>query len=158
MLLDVRERGREAEAAAAADRAVPAHAHANALPQYIPPFMNQAQAPPPYAPRAVNKNDFEWLEDPGKLVTLFLLIKHSYILDIVCGRHPFTTEMMSNLTCGYCNNRLNSLADLQYHLGHVRYHPVFACCGKLFKREVDLERHLNSYPGRFGQHVHEIRR
>jgi hypothetical protein len=49
--------------------------------------------------------------------------------------------MITTLTCGYCNSRLNSINDLRYHLGNVRYHSVFSCCGRFFKRDVDLERH-----------------
>ena len=31
--------------------------------------------------------------------------------------------------------------DLRYHLSNVRYHAVLSCCGRFFKREVDLGRH-----------------
>ena len=61
--------------------------------------------------------------------------------DVARLTHPFTREMITNLTCGYCNSRLNSMNDLRYHLSNVRYHAVFSCCGRFFKREVDLERH-----------------
>lgn len=65
--------------------------------------------------------------------------------------------MIQTLTCGYCDAKLNSFADLRYHLGHVRRHDVFACCGRFFKREKDLERHLDAEPKRFGRHVHTVR-
>lgn len=52
--------------------------------------------------------------------------------------------MITNLTCGYCNSQLNSMNDLRYHLSNVRYHAVFSCCGRFFKREVDLERHRSA--------------
>ena len=55
--------------------------------------------------------------------------------------HPFTREMITTLTCGYCNSRLNSINDLRYHLSNVRYHSVFSCCGRFFKRQIDLDRH-----------------
>ena len=38
---------------------------------------------------------------------------------------------------------MGQLADLRYHLSHVRRHPVFACCGQMFQ---DL--------GTFDAHVH----
>ncbi|KAF9459774.1 hypothetical protein BDZ94DRAFT_995454 [Collybia nuda] len=69
---------------------------------------------------------------------------------VLCGRHWFTTHMISNLTCGYCNAPSNSLADLRYHLEHVQHHEVYACCGRFFKRIVDFERHQESPMGRFG--------
>jgi hypothetical protein len=64
--------------------------------------------------------------------------------DVASLGHPFTREMITNLTCGYCNNRLNSMNDLRYHLSHVRYHSVFSCCGRFFRREVDLQRHRDA--------------
>ena len=69
-------------------------------------------------------------------------------------RHWFTANMINSLTCQYCEAKLTSLADLRYHLSHVRKHSVFACCGRFFKREVDLDRHLNSTT-RFGYGGHE---
>jgi hypothetical protein len=78
---------------------------------------------------------------------------------VVCSRHPFTTGMISNLVCGYCNVRLNSLADLRFHLSRVRHHPVFSCCGRFFRRVQDYERHIDTYAARFnGAHVHQMRR
>ena len=56
--------------------------------------------------------------------------------------------MIRELECQYCHTSLNSLADLRYHLSHVRHHEVFACCGRFFKREVDFERHQD------GKHFH----
>ena len=66
--------------------------------------------------------------------------------------------MIRTLTCGYCDTRLNSLADLQYHLRAVRWHAVYACCGRFFKRDVDYERHASAVPRRFGHHVHRVAR
>ncbi|KAG8934216.1 hypothetical protein FRC02_010386 [Tulasnella sp. 418] len=60
---------------------------------------------------------------------------------VVSTRHWFTSDMIRNLTCGYCQVRLNSLQDLRYHLTHTRRHPVYTCCGKFFKREQDYQRH-----------------
>ncbi|KAI0336752.1 hypothetical protein GY45DRAFT_1315385 [Cubamyces sp. BRFM 1775] len=109
--------------------------------------------PPPYVPRLVahmppfhanadRDVDLSWMDDP----------------DILCTRHYFTAQMIKTLTCQYCDTQLNSLADLRYHLNHVRRHAVYACCGRFFKREEDLERHLDSQFTRFGGHVHRIKR
>lgn len=68
--------------------------------------------------------------------------------------HPFTREMITTLTCGYCNSRLNSIDDLRYHLGNVRYHPVFSCCGRFFKREADFVKHREAK----SNHNHEVTR
>ncbi|KAJ2969405.1 hypothetical protein NUW54_g12972 [Trametes sanguinea] len=73
-------------------------------------------------------------------------------------RHWVTRDMISSLTCVYCDAKLTSLADLRYHLGHVRRHAVYACCGRFFKREEDYERHVQSDPLRFGVHLHSFRR
>lgn len=64
--------------------------------------------------------------------------------------------MIRNLTCGYCDVPANSLADLRYHLEHVRHHDVYACCGRFFKRGIDFDRHEESAIGRFGG-VHAYR-
>ncbi len=79
-------------------------------------------------------------------------------LDILCTRHWFTANMINSLTCQYCDTKLTSIADLRYHLSRVRWHSVYACCGRFFKREEDLERHLDSVSVRFGGHVDTIRR
>ncbi|KDQ60169.1 hypothetical protein JAAARDRAFT_597882 [Jaapia argillacea MUCL 33604] len=144
MLLAVEERGREER-----QRGQPP------LGGYIPPHLRLAQPapPPPYhdiarqfiqdaVQQEINRHAFHWLDDPH----------------VVCGRHWFTTNMVRDLTCGYCDNRLNSLADLQYHLTRVRWHPVYACCGRLFKRAEDFERHTRTYSSRFGEHIHQVRR
>ncbi|KAJ7135966.1 hypothetical protein C8R44DRAFT_769368 [Mycena epipterygia] len=92
------------------------------------------------APRRVS---LDWMDDPA----------------IVCSRHWFTTDMIRNLVCGYCNVRLNSLADLRFHLLHVRHHAVYSCCGRFFRRVQDYERHTDAYAARFrGDHVHQMRR
>ncbi|KAI0371250.1 hypothetical protein BV20DRAFT_965420 [Pilatotrama ljubarskyi] len=106
--------------------------------------------PPAYAPRPVahvhrphvNNADLSWMDDP----------------DVLCTRHWFTKEMISTLTCQYCDTKLNSLADLRYHLRHVRWHGVYACCGRFFKREVDYDRHLESPFTRLGTHQYGFQR
>ncbi|KAL1746746.1 hypothetical protein HDZ31DRAFT_33531 [Schizophyllum fasciatum] len=76
--------------------------------------------------------------------------------DILCTRHWFTTGMVRDLRCGYCDVLLNSLADLRYHLEHVTRHPVYACCGRFFRRDIDFERHLEATPARFGRHIYRF--
>ncbi|KAI0766296.1 hypothetical protein BC629DRAFT_1596451 [Irpex lacteus] len=89
-------------------------------------------APPPYY--AVQRNitydtsDMQWMMEP----------------DAINTRHWFTRDMIAGLTCGYCDARLNSLADLRYHLSHSKRHAVYSCCGRFFKRDVDFERHVES--------------
>ncbi|KAJ7151190.1 hypothetical protein C8R46DRAFT_1008020 [Mycena filopes] len=137
MLLEERERERERDAIAIA----PAHP---------PPAYNPV--PPPLPPAPVHHAGFaafnpgrgslDWMDDPS----------------VVCSRHWFTTDMIRNLVCGYCNVRLNSLADLRFHLLHVRHHPVYSCCGRFFKRVQDYERHTMTFAARFGGgHVHQMR-
>jgi hypothetical protein len=65
--------------------------------------------------------------------------------------------MIRNLSCGYCEIRLNSLADLRYHLLHVRHHPIYACCGRFFRRRQDFERH-EATPGASGYHEYQLLR
>ncbi|KAG8934215.1 hypothetical protein FRC02_010385 [Tulasnella sp. 418] len=69
--------------------------------------------------------ELDWLSDPG----------------VVFTRDWFTSDMISNLTCGYCQNQLNSLQDLKYHLTHTRSHPVYTCCGRFFKQVQDYQKH-----------------
>jgi hypothetical protein len=69
--------------------------------------------------------------------------------------HRFTQETVSTLTCLYCNARLGSIADLIYHLTHVRSHQVWSCCDRLFRREVDFERHQDA-AARRGYHYNTI--
>lgn len=98
------------------------------------------EPPPPYRPaRVEERNDLEWLRNP----------KH------MGGGHPFTSRMIRGLTCGYCRARANSLADLLYHLEHVWDHPVFACCGRFFPREIDFDRHCSSRV-KGGRHEHRV--
>ncbi|KAJ7695393.1 hypothetical protein B0H17DRAFT_1271880 [Mycena rosella] len=119
MLLEERERDRAREA----DR--------------NPPPYNAAPPPPPphehvhgfNLPGPARRASLNWMDDPA----------------VVCSRHYFTTDMIRNLVCGYCNVRLNSLADLRFHLLHVRRHPVYSCCGRFFRRVEDYERHTNTY-------------
>ncbi|PCH44865.1 hypothetical protein WOLCODRAFT_78291 [Wolfiporia cocos MD-104 SS10] len=152
MLLEERERQRELEhervQAPVADLRDPQAAPR--LEAVLAPHVALRHLPydeyPPWALQAGNaapaRDLLEWMDDP----------------DILCSKHLFTSQMIQNLECGYCNARLTSTDDLQYHLSHVRRHPVYACCGRFFKSELDLERHQNAYPGRFGTHIHSVRR
>ncbi|KAJ7857297.1 hypothetical protein B0H14DRAFT_2751532 [Mycena olivaceomarginata] len=136
MLLEERERERE-RVAIIVPFVLPPPAY-NPAPVYNPP-------PAPYIPQINYRiaGSLDWMDNP----------------DVVCSRHPFTTGMISNLVCGYCNVRLNSLADLRFHLSRVRHHPVFSCCGRFFRRVQDYERHIDTYAARFnGAHVHQMRR
>ncbi|KAJ7432895.1 hypothetical protein B0H11DRAFT_2123541 [Mycena galericulata] len=132
MLLEEREREREQ----VADLNPPAHP--------APPYN---AAPPAYhhagiAILAARRDSLDWMDDP----------------DVICSRHWFTTDMIRKLVCGYCNVKLNSLADLRFHLLHVRHHAVYSCCGRFFRRVQDYERHTNTYAARFqGEHVHQMR-
>jgi len=137
MLLGTREMQREA----VADRMARAAARPPAmrlppLPPAPPAFPNllnlfggrAAPEPPRPAPQLFNPvtgGDFDWIDDSS----------------IASLGHPFTRGMIASLTCGYCDSRLNSINDLRYHLSNVRYHSVFSCCGRFFKREVDLQKH-----------------
>jgi hypothetical protein len=105
--------------------------------------------PPPYQPLGYGymapvhhhhhaHDELDWLEDD----------------DVMRGRHWFTNDMLNTLTCGYCDRRVNSRAALRHHLANVRHHPVFACCGRFFKREIDYERHAESEASRFGYHMY----
>jgi hypothetical protein len=109
----------------------------------------------------VHYDEFEWMDDPSlSTSSLFNQIESSLRftrVDVVGARHEFTRTMLHTLTCGYCNARLNSLADLRYHLSHVTRHPVYACCGRFFKRDVDFERHVDAGV-RWGRHDHQVRR
>ncbi|KAF9652364.1 hypothetical protein BDM02DRAFT_3089237 [Thelephora ganbajun] len=136
MLLDTREREREAIANRVAQAAV-RPAPAVRPPAPVPP----RREPPRPAVQILDFNDggdFDWIDNPN----------------VASLAHPFTREMITTLTCGYCNSRLNSINDLRYHLSNVRYHPVFSCCGRFFKRENDLERHREA---KFA-HNHEVTR
>ncbi|KZT28083.1 hypothetical protein NEOLEDRAFT_1161274 [Neolentinus lepideus HHB14362 ss-1] len=132
MLLEERERERQAHQEPAPAFAAPRPIEP--VPPYLP-VLYQALA-------AANRDRrvLDWMTDP----------------DVICGRHWFTHAMLQDLTCGYCNVKLNSVADLQYHLAHTRHHPVYACCGRFFKRDVDFERHTHSNPRRFGSHIHQL--
>ncbi|KAI6158108.1 hypothetical protein BKA82DRAFT_996490 [Pisolithus tinctorius] len=104
-----------------------------------PARVQALEPPPPYRPAPVEeRNDLEWLRNP----------KH------MGGGHLFTSRMIRGLTCGYCRARADSLAHLLYHLEHVR-HPVFACCGRFFPREIDFDRHCNSRV-KGGRHEHRV--
>ncbi|CAL1708947.1 unnamed protein product [Somion occarium] len=129
MLLEERERRREREAQGR---------QAFRLPQAPPPYVAHA----PVVQFGARAPTFDWMHDP----------------DILSTRHWFTSQMIQDLICKYCDVRLNSLADLQYHLSHTRRHAVFACCGRFFKAEADFDRHVVAEPRRFGLHLHQARR
>ncbi|KAF7300607.1 RBR-type E3 ubiquitin transferase [Mycena chlorophos] len=146
MLLEERERERERNRNAAP---LPAPARAPAVVPFVGGaalyFGNPApiyHAPPPayHPPAPAHHNALDWMDDPS----------------VINARHPFTTAMLQTLICGYCNVRLNSLADLRFHLLRVRHHGVYACCGKFFRREVDFLKHEESkWPG---MHEYQLRR
>jgi len=157
MLLDSRERGREALANRMGQAAARPGPAARAAPQNQPPALPEfhfgdflarppvPEPPHPEPPRPAAQQlgfndggDFDWIDNP-RVANL---------------THPFTREMISTLTCGYCNTRLNSINDLRYHLSNVRYHPVFSCCGRFFKRDADLKRHDGS---KFGHNYQATR-
>ncbi|KAF9788557.1 hypothetical protein BJ322DRAFT_1049631 [Thelephora terrestris] len=150
MLLDIREREREGAQANRLARAAPRPAPP--VPERVDPhppvprhfagfvgggFLQPAvpeqrhhEPPPPQNFGFGDGGDFEWIDNPtaGNIA------------------HQFTRQMIGTLTCGYCNNRLNSINDLRYHLSNVRYHSVYSCCGRFFKRDVDYERHRQAKP------------
>ena len=148
MLLEVRERERERQHAP----------QPQGLPLAAPPVRPLQPVPLVDAAIAVLEN-FEWIDNASMHVLLFCVIV-SYLgvsgctIDIV-GNHPFTTAMVRRLTCGYCHVRLNSVADLRYHLTHVRRHSVYACCGTLFKNEADYRQHERVVSAR---HFHRVAR
>ncbi|KAH7882296.1 hypothetical protein F5I97DRAFT_1817136 [Phlebopus sp. FC_14] len=140
MLLEERERRRVADLERLQGR--PAMQRVQAA-QPPPPY--QAAAPPVHRaphimPAPAHNDGLEWVRDP----------------QVLCGHHAFTRRMISSLVCGYCNAHATSLADLLYHLLHVRHHPVYACCGRFFPRELDFERHCEARVVRFGGHVHRF--
>ncbi|KAI0777234.1 hypothetical protein BD413DRAFT_601706 [Trametes elegans] len=139
MLLEEREREREHQRQARRVEPVARIGGMFAIPPppYVPPAPVHVHHAPPR-----DDSDLSWMDEPG----------------VLCTRHWFTAEMIKTLTCQYCDTKLNSLADLRYHLSHVRWHAVYACCGRFFKREVDFQRHVDSYNTRFGQHAYEFRR
>ncbi|KIM74131.1 hypothetical protein PILCRDRAFT_828552 [Piloderma croceum F 1598] len=95
--------------------------------------------PGPLVPAAVVHGTFEWLDNAN-----------------IVGNHPFTTRMVQRLNCGYCHARLNSVADLRYHLTHVRRHSVYACCGRLFEDANAYEQHQQAVG--LGRHFHRVAR
>ncbi|KAJ7637178.1 hypothetical protein FB45DRAFT_789450 [Roridomyces roridus] len=136
MLLEEQERARDAQLNHPV-RPAPAY---NPLPAFnTPPPAYHFGNPHPAARPA----SLDWLDDPH----------------IVCSRHPFTTDMIRHLVCGYCNVRLNSLADMRFHLLNVRHHAVYSCGGRFFRRVQDYERHVDTYAARFGGvHAKQMRR
>lgn len=120
-------------------------------PRFEPPrFEPHRFEPPRRAPQLPYFDvveDFDWIDDHGAyspfLRTFEDLTLPAGVLSLV---HPFTREMITTLTCGYCDSRLSSIDDLKYHLNNVRYHPVFSCCGRFFRRDIDLERHREGKP------------
>lgn len=167
LLLEERERERERERQAGRPlgRLALFPPAGNAIPvaRYDPP-------PPPYNPapviqayREVPGSDLSWIDDPGTSLPSVPvrgpegsgLIRSS---DVLCTRHWFTANMINSLTCQYCDTQLNSIGDLQYHLSHVRWHSVYACCGRFFRREEDFQRHCDAPFTRFGGHAYTVRR
>ena len=161
MLLDTREREREAVAnrvAQAAARPAPARAAPmfNGLANLFggrAAIQPPAPEPPrPALPRARGLvfdegGDFDWIDNPRTYSRFTTVFTDPHSQPGIAGLgHPFTREMITNLTCGYCNSRLNSINDLRYHLSNVQYHSVFSCCGRFFKREADLQKHQESKP------------
>lgn len=148
MLLDEQERVNGAEPLPppppiAVHNPPPAQPIFRAPPPALPPPPYQQQAPHriglAIAQRQPPQLPLEWMEDD----------------DVIRGRHWFTNDMFSSLTCGYCGCRVNSRAALRHHLANVRHHSVFACCGRFFRREVDFARHVESYPNRYGYHAYQ---
>merc|ERR1712039_1162536 len=43
--------------------------------------------------------------------------------------------------CHYCAREFGSLQELDHHLNTTVDHPVFACCGVIFKNERALKEH-----------------
>jgi len=148
MLLEERERARVAE-----------RGRQQQLRHPVP--VQALEPPPPYRLQAApiageEPDDLEWLRNPSKKFCLFhLLSDPPDSAGGVSGGHAFTTRMMRGLVCGYCETRANSLADLVYHLEHVRHHSVFACCGRFFSREDHFERHCSSQV-KSGRHQHRV--
>ncbi|CDO75745.1 hypothetical protein BN946_scf184921.g21 [Trametes cinnabarina] len=134
MLLEERERERERAAPPPRDPVLPNVG-------FLPDLGRLLAAPQPRVHRR-QAASLDWMDDP----------------DILCTRHWFTRDMIKSLTCLYCDAKLTSLADLRYHLTHVRRHAVYACCGRFFKREEDYDRHLEAEALRFGDHVYTFQR
>ncbi|KAG5654567.1 hypothetical protein H0H81_000092 [Sphagnurus paluster] len=126
MLLEERERRRNPPPPNRPPVPQPIAVHQLAPPP-PPPYENPLQGYIPPEQRGQH-NQLNWMDDP----------------DVLSLKHWFTANMVNALTCGYCDLRLNSLADLRYHLAHVRRHPVYTCCGRFFKRRVDFEKHVAS--------------
>ncbi|KAA1473977.1 hypothetical protein DENSPDRAFT_840520 [Dentipellis sp. KUC8613] len=98
--------------------------------------------PPPYNPvpeQNVQLADLDWINTRA-----------------LCGRHVFTKLNVRQLRCQYCFVPVDSLRGLQMHLAMAR-HPLYACCGRLFRNEDNYNRHVRAGT-RFGQHVHRVRR
>jgi len=100
--------------------------------------------------------DFVWIRDHSRCgLVVSWVHPDSDLTGVANNQHPFTRQTISTLTCLYCNVRLGSMADLSYHLGNVRSHQVWACCGKLFRREEDFQRHQDAQIKR-GQHHNTV--
>ena len=100
--------------------------------------------------------DFVWIRDHSRCSQVVSWVHpDSDLTGVVKIQHPFTQPTLSTLTCLYCNVRLGSIADLSYHLGNVRSHQVWACCGKLFRREEDFQRHRDAQIKR-GEHHNTV--
>ncbi|KAH9849628.1 hypothetical protein C2E23DRAFT_355417 [Lenzites betulinus] len=142
MLLEEREREREAQRARNQPARIAFPAGMGAPPAYVPAPLAPVRAQLHHLPARQRNTELSWMEDP----------------DVLCVRHWFTANMINSLTCQYCLTKLTSLSDLRYHLAHVGHHNVYACCGRFFQREEDLARHLQATITRFQGHAYGYRR
>lgn len=167
MLLEERERNREAQVNARAVRAAPPPPYVERnlvhLPQVLlrpPVAAPEVRLLPPQAAEA--RGELEWMNNRGMCssypVARYIAYDCTRRIEFLCTKHFFTANMISNLTCLYCDAKLTSLADLRYHLSHTRRHDVYACCGRFFKREEDFMKHTAAEPRKWGRHVHQVRR
>jgi hypothetical protein len=65
-------------------------------------------------------------------------------LDKRCRLAPWLQQVLANNECCYCNRTFPSLKALDQHLSNTNQHIVFHCCRRIFKTEMDLERHEQS--------------
>lgn len=111
-------------------------------PHYVSPHMHD---PPP----RYENGEFGWMYNPGQRKIIYAPLKLMIVPDVESGQHTFTAGMLNTYSCGYCGRNQGSLQDLQAHLANVDGHPVFSCCGKIFRQQIDYQRHQDS-----GRHRH----